>query len=108
VIGLIASFTHLFTRDQIFQVLELSITSRGAVDELAHSAGCSVQNSTQPIGARVFSPTDTNIGCSVPALAGKAPSEMFKVAAKNAPAIVLLSRNDIRDPLPSSPGHNIR
>ena len=37
----------------------MSTTSRGALGLVAHSFGCSVQNSTQPIGGRDVAPTET-------------------------------------------------
>src|SRR6187402_2745928 len=60
VIGLTLSLTHLLMRTRSVQDLLFSTTSRGALVVVLHSVGRAAQNSTQPIGARVAAPVDTN------------------------------------------------
>src|SRR5688572_23669234 len=78
------SFTHLFTRTRSFQALVVRMTSRGLLAPLAHSLGISEQNSTQPIGAREFSPSDTKSGRSASAGPPSAARKPITVIARRA------------------------
>src|SRR5262249_42682405 len=64
VIGLIVPLTQALTLIMSAQALGLRTTSRGSEGAVAHSGWYSMQKSTQPIGARVTSPTTANAGCS--------------------------------------------
>src|ERR1700712_1675865 len=56
VIGLTVSLTQQLTRTRSFHAVCVITISRGCVAPPRQSPGLSAQNSTQPIGARVFSP----------------------------------------------------
>src|SRR6202020_1892368 len=60
VIGLTWVLTQRLTRCRSFQAWPDSTTSRGADGLVLHSGSYSTQNSVQPIGARVTSPTVMN------------------------------------------------
>src|SRR5690242_12964173 len=103
------SLTHWLTRTRSFQVLADSTTSRGFDGALAHSAGFSVQNSTQPIGGRVTSATDTWIARSGEMLAGiarskaaapGAPRQIARIAVAAPSPCSVFVRHGIRDPSP--------
>src|ERR1700722_12333638 len=64
VIGLTLVLTQRLIRTRSFQAWPDSTTSRGAEGLVLHSGSYSTQNSTQPIGARVVSPTEMNSGRS--------------------------------------------
>src|SRR5262245_27412468 len=64
VIGLMLVLTQRLIRLSSFQAWPDSTTSRGVDGLVLHSGSYSMQNSTQPIGARVISPTETNSGRS--------------------------------------------
>src|ERR1700726_4947691 len=64
VIGLTLVLTQRLIRTRSFQAWPESTTSRGADGFVLHSGSYSTQNSTQPIGARVASPTEMNSGRS--------------------------------------------
>src|ERR1700691_5644928 len=64
VIGLTWLLTHRLMRWRSFQASAESTTSRGIDDFVLHSGSYSTQNSTQPIGGRVASPTAANSGRS--------------------------------------------
>src|ERR1700692_1492248 len=64
VIGLTLVLTQRLIRTRSFQAWPDSTTSRGADGFVLHSGSYSTQNSTQPIGARVASPTAMNSGRS--------------------------------------------
>src|SRR3984893_8954248 len=66
VIGLTLVLTQRLIRTRSFQAWPDSTTSRGADGFVLHSGSYSTQNSTQPIGARVASPTEMNSGRSCP------------------------------------------
>src|ERR1044072_2381868 len=68
VIGLTFSLTQALMRTRSVQDLLVSTTSRGALVVCLHSIGRSAQNSTQPTGARVAAPVDTNSRSSAEAL----------------------------------------
>lgn len=57
VIGLMFSFTQRLTRTRSFHAVWVRTISRGCAIALLQSFGLSLQNSTQPIGVRVVSPT---------------------------------------------------
>src|SRR5580700_7767346 len=59
------ALTQVLTRTRSFQVLPESTTLRGNGLVPSHSCAFSVQNSIQPIGARVVSLTAANSGRSV-------------------------------------------
>src|SRR5262249_44089032 len=85
-------------RTRSFQALAVRTTSRGAVGATLHSCGRSAQNSTQPIGALVVSPTEMN--SASPAAAGAAVS-----ADANQPmASIPLGYLFIGDPFPRHVG----
>src|ERR1700685_1129818 len=64
VIGLTVVLTQRLIRTRSFQAWPDSTTSRGADGFVLHSGSYSTQTSTQPIGARVASPTEMNSGRS--------------------------------------------
>src|SRR5271157_761407 len=68
VIGLTLVLTQRLIRTRSFQAWPDSTTSRGADGLVLHSGSYSTQNSTQPIGARLASPTEMNSArsCALP------------------------------------------
>src|SRR5690348_8742214 len=84
VIGLMLSLTCLLMRTRSFQDLPLSTTSRGDVVPPLQSLGLVVQNSTQPIGGRVLSPSDANRTRSLAAMAADAKAKNTSAPAATA------------------------
>src|SRR4029077_16892225 len=86
VIGLILVLTQRLIRTRSFQAWPDSTTSRGVDGFVLHSGSYSMQNSTQPIGARVVSPTEMYSGRSCAELVF---SVAISVAATKIAAAVL-------------------
>src|SRR6202035_531372 len=83
VIGLTLVLTQRLIRTRSFQAWPDSTTSRGADGFVLHSGSYSTQNSTQPIGARVASPTEMNSGRSCPRSCPRSCAELvFSVAIR--------------------------
>src|SRR5437868_14625625 len=97
VTGLMESLTHLLTRTRSFQAFGVSTTSRGDVACVAHSRGFSLQNSTQPIGGRDVSPTDT---CMTRSGAANATEAVLSSAAVSAAPRIIFAVFGICDPVP--------
>src|SRR5579864_6306626 len=83
VIGLTLVLTQRLIRTRSFQAWLDSTTSRGVDGLVLHSGSYSTQNSTQPIGARVASPTAMNSGrsCAEPVFAAAISVAATKIAA---------------------------
>src|SRR5580658_4818505 len=105
VIGLTVVLTQRLIRTRSFQAWPDSTTSRGADGLVLHSGSYSTQNSAQPIGARVASPTEMNNGRSWAVLAlGEANiASTTKLANAVRPRIVFVC--ELIDPIPSRQGH---
>src|SRR5882757_9312463 len=80
------SLAQLLTLTMSSQALDVSTTSRGAEGLVLHSGLYSTQNSTQPIGGRVGSPTATKAIRSFDP--PPAPSEPVRSPAEAAPVVV--------------------
>src|SRR5580693_6264061 len=96
VIGLTVVLTQRLIRTRSFQAWLDSTTSRGADGLVLHSGSYSTQNSVQPIGARVTSPTETNSGrsCVAPVFSVATNAATAKSAAAPRLSIVFV-RNRI-------------
>src|SRR5882724_6093337 len=99
VTGWMVSLAQRLTRIRSFQTAEVSTTSRGSVETVAHSLGFSLQNSTQPIGGRAWPPIATYMTRSAPA-ADAAPSTATMAAASAAPNRALDLGDIFIDPSP--------
>src|SRR5579863_1388779 len=86
VIGLTVVLTQRLIRTRSFQAWLDSTTSRGADGLVLHSGSYSTQNSVQPIGARVTSPTETNSGRSATDSWRSSAPPVFSVAISVATA----------------------
>src|SRR5882757_10971973 len=88
VTGWMVSLTQRLTRIRSFQTVEVSTTSRGSVEVVAHSLAFSLQNSIQPIGGRAWLPIATYVTRSAPA-ADAAPRMAIMAAASAVPNMTL-------------------
>src|ERR1700728_1397328 len=96
VIGLTWVLTQKLTRCRSFQASPDSRMSRGADGLVLHSGSYSTQNSTQPIGARVTSPTVMNIERSSAVLTlGDANSASATTPAEAVSLMILFVRDFI-------------
>src|ERR1700761_8204947 len=106
VIGLILVLTQRLTRCRSFQASAESTTSRGTDGVVLHSGSYSTQNSTQPIGARVTSPTVIYCGRSAalpPVGTAISASTMMPAAALR--LRIVFGPERIVTPYPSRQGH---
>src|SRR5205085_2237538 len=82
--------THLLIRTTSFQAFGVSTTPRASSGLPSHSRGYSLQNSTQPIGARALAPRPMNSGRSLAACAVGIVSAVASIAAAAHPAAISL------------------
>src|SRR5580698_4262280 len=107
VIGFTLVLTHRLTRCRSFQASAESTMSRATDDVVLHSGSYSTQNSTQPIGARVTSPTGMYCGIYCGRSAAALPAGVANSASITTPAAALRLRTFLPERI-VTPSHLVR
>src|SRR5258708_3809902 len=96
--GLTLSLTHRLTRTRSAQAFDVRTISRALVGPPAQSRGLSVQNSVQPIGGRVASPSEMNSARSPACVVGAASRTAPNKAARQPLSSIPWEYHFIGDP----------